>query len=52
MNISGKAQDFTKSAIAIPVNVSNTVLIFFLRSAYGKFMNIFMETFIKTFLVL
>ena len=44
--------------IAIPVNVSNTgyqkgfALFIFLRSAFGKFMDISMETFIKVFLVL
>ena len=40
--------------IAFPVNVSNTGKQkgFFLRSAYGKFVNISMESFIKVFLVL
>ena len=43
--------------IAFPVNVSNTgqqkgFELFFLRSAYGKFVNISMEPFIKVFLVL
>ena len=44
--------------IAKPVNVCNTgsqkmfVLFSFLMSAYGKFVDVSMETFIKVFLVL
>ena len=48
----------TAAPIAIPVNVSDTgykkgfVLFIFLRSAFSKFVDISMETFIIVFLVL